>query len=430
MSHVLVVGHGARAHALAWKLAQSPRVSRLSVAPGNGGTATLARACNIPIDATDVVSLLDFAESEGVDLTVVGPEEPLAGGLVDQFEAVGLRVFGPRRAAALIEASKSHAKQLMVRCGVPTPPYETFTDLEAALDYVMSQPVYDLVIKADGLAQGKGVFLPHGETDAEGILRALLERDALGPAGRRVIIERRLSGQEVSVNAFTDGETVALMPPLCDYKRLLDGDEGPNTGGMGAVAPASALSPSLLEKIEVRIVRPILAELRTEGLYFKGVLYVDVMVVDGEPLALALNARLGEPATPTLLALLETDLFEVLDACVDGRLHTQQVRWRDGCAVTVMLTTAGYPYRRDPEQPIHLEAMPDGVLVFHSGTRRTPDGGLVTAAGRVLAITGLGEDALAAASRAYEGVARVSFAGMRYRRDIGGCPATTAQDFL
>ena len=424
MSHVLVIGSGARAHALAWKLVQSPHVSRLSVAPGNGGTATLPRVQNIPIDATDVVSLLDFAESERVDLTVVGPEEPLAGGLVDQFEAAGLRIFGPRRAAALIEASKSYAKRLMERCGVPTPPYEVFTDLETALDYVMTQPVYDLVIKADGLARGKGVFLPHGEADAEGILRALLERDALGPAGRRVIIERRLSGQEVSIHAFTDGESLALMPTLCDYKRLLDADEGPNTGGMGAVTPVSTLTPALLDQISERILRPILAELCAEGLRFKGVLYVDVMVVDGEPLALALNSRIGDPAAPTILPLLETDLFEVLQACVNEHLREVKVRWHAGAAVTVVLTTAGYPYRRDPELPIRLGPLPDGVLAFHSGTRRTADGSLLTTGGRIMSITGLGQDPTIAATRAYQGVAQVSFAGMHYRRDIGPCQYT------
>ncbi len=422
MSHVLVVGSGARAHALAWKLAQSPHVSRLSVAPGNGGTASLPGTCNIPIDATDVVSLLDFAQTEAIDLTVVGPEESLANGLVDQFEAVGLRIFGPRRAAAMIEASKSHAKTLMARCGVPTPPYEVFTDLDAALDYVTSQPIYDLVIKADGLAQGKGVFLPRGEADAEGILRALLERDALGAAGRRVIIERRLSGTEVSVHAFTDGEAVALMPPLCDYKRLLDGDQGPNTGGMGAVAPTAALTPPLLQQVHERIVRPVLAELLADGLRFKGVLYVDVMIVDGQPLALALNARLGDPAAQTLLPLLQTDLFEVLQACVDERLSDLQVRWDASAAATVVLATAGYPYRHDPGLPIQLGAMPDDVLVFHSGTRYTDETTLVTAGGRVLTITGLADDVPTAAARAYQGVAQVSFPGMHFRRDIGSEP--------
>ncbi|GAB4411711.1 MAG: phosphoribosylamine--glycine ligase [Anaerolineae bacterium] len=424
MSHVLVVGNGARAHALAWKLTQSPHVSRLSVAPGNGGTAALAGARNVPVDATDVVSLLDFAQTEAVDLTVVGPEEPLAGGLVDQFEAVGLRIFGPRRAASLIEASKSHAKMLMARCGVPTPPYEVFTDLDAALDYVMSQPVYDLVIKADGLARGKGVFLPRGEADAEGILRALLERDALGPAGRRVIIEQRLSGAEVSVHAFTDGETIVPMPPLCDYKRLLDGDQGPNTGGMGAVAPTAALTPALLGQVHERILRPILAELRADGLRFKGVLYVDVMLVDGQPVALALNARLGDPAAQTLLPLLQTDLFEVLEACVDERLSALPVSWSAGAAVTVVLTTAGYPYRRDPGLPIHLGPLPAGVLVFHSGTRRTEENQLVTTGGRVLAITGVAQDVPTATERAYQGVSQASFPGMHFRRDIGsgvGC---------
>ncbi len=235
MSHVMVIGSGGREHALAWKLAQSPHVNRISVTPGNGGTATFAD--NVDIDATDIVSLLEFAETERVDLAVVGPEDPLAMGIVDQFEAAGVRIFGPSRQAALIETSKRFAKQLMTARGVPTGPYEVFNHVDEALNYVSDHAIENIVIKADGLARGKGVFLPRGSSDAEGILRSLLERDALGRAGRYVIIEERLVGEELSVMAFSDGNTVAAMPGVCDYKRLNDGDAGPNTGGMDPMLP-------------------------------------------------------------------------------------------------------------------------------------------------------------------------------------------------
>lgn len=272
MLHVLVVGGGGREHALAWKLAQSPRVGRISVAPGNAGTAQIAH--NVDIDATDIVSLIEFAETGRVDLTVVGPEEPLARGLVDQFEAAGLRIFGPRRQAALIETSKSYAKRLMIEQGVPTPHYEVVTNLDDAREFLLTHPVDSIVIKADGLARGKGVFLPQGETDAEGILRSLLERDALGEAGRRVIIEERLQGDELSLMAFTDGHTLALMPSVRDYKRLRDEGSGPNTGGMGAHAPASAISREMALRISREIIEPVLGGLQTDDCCFAGVVYV------------------------------------------------------------------------------------------------------------------------------------------------------------
>ncbi len=418
--HVLVVGKGGRAHALAWKLAQSPRVKRISVAPGNGGTEQVPNARNVDIDTTDIVSLLDFAESEGVDLTIVGPEEPLAGGLVDQFEAVGLRTFGPRRNAAMIETSKSYAKELMIRCGVPTAPYEVFTELDPALDHLMRHPVHDIVIKADGLARGKGVFLPRGESDAEGILRALLERDALGGAGRSVILEKRLVGPEVSVLAFTDGDAIAMMPPVHDYKRLRDGASGPNTGGMGSLAPAPALTPALITHVRDHILAPILAGMRAEGIPFKGVLYVGLVLTDDGPQALELNVRLGDPSAQVVLPLLESDLLDVLEACVGGSLGALDIRWRDAAAVTVVLATAGYPERNDPDLPIVLpDDVPDGVVLFHAGTRYTADGLPVTTGGRVLNVTCVEPDLAAAVTRAYEVARRVHFEGRQFRTDIG-----------
>jgi phosphoribosylamine--glycine ligase len=420
MTHVLVIGGGGREHALAWKLAQSPRVTQISVAPGNAGTAALPMTHNVDIDATDIVSLLDFAEEEAVDLTVVGPEEPLAGGLVDQFEAAGLRAFGPHRQAAMVETSKHHAKELMIRHNVPTPPYESFDDLDHALDYVMSQRVTDLVIKADGLARGKGVFLPRGESDAEGILRALLERDALGRAGRTVIIEKKLVGTEISIKLFTDGQTFALMPTVSDHKRLYDNDIGPNTGGMGSYAPTPALTPDIAARIKTEIVVRVLDGIKEMDGRFRGVLCIGVVLTPDGPVALELNARFGDPGAQTILPLLETDLMDVIDACLDGGLDRLDVCWHRGAAVTVVLATGSYPEHNDPGLPIILAShVPEGVLIFHAGTRYAEDGSLVTTGGRVLNVTGVGPDLATAISLAYDTTRRVHFDGIHYRTDIG-----------
>ncbi len=419
MTHVLIVGGGGREHALAWKLAQSPRITRLSVAPGNAGTATLPRTRNVDIDATDVVSLLDYAESAGVDVTVIGPEEPLARGLADQFEAVGLRAFGPLRRAALIETSKSYAKALMQRWGVPTAPYEVFTALDPAMEYVMTHPVRELVIKADGLARGKGVFLPVGEADAEGILRALLERNALGTAGRKVLIERRLRGQEVSLMAFCDGQHLVPIPAVCDYKRLHDGGAGPNTGGMGGYAPAFA--PDVQRTLTEAILVPVVAGLAEAGTPFRGVLYAGVILTADGPQVLELNVRFGDPGAQVVLPLLQTDLLDVIEACIDGTLGALDVRWWDAAAVAVELVTAGYPARRHVGLPVTVEVpASEDVLIFHAGTRRRADGVLVThGSGRVLTLTALGPDLHTAIKQVYGAVRGVHFAGMHYRTDIG-----------
>lgn len=418
MHHVLVIGGGGREHALAWKLVQSPRVSRVSVTPGNAGTAEIAD--NIDIDATDVVSLLEFAESQGVDLAVVGPEEPLASGLVDQFEAAGIPTFGPRRQAAMIETSKSYAKQLMVDHGVPTAPYNVFTDFDDALDYLLTHSFQDIVIKADGLARGKGVFLPKGESDAEGILRSLLERDALGRAGRRVVIEQRLIGDELSVMAFTDGRTVSLMPAVRDYKQLHEWGLGPNTGGMGSYAPAPTTSPDILDQIKRRIIEPVLQGLQREGCCFAGVVYAGVVLTQDGPMALELNARFSDTGAQTVMPLLESDLLDILEGCINRTLNMVQIRWRERATATVVLASAGYPERRDPGLQIHLPSpVPDGIILFHAGTRRQPDGTLVTTGGRVLNVTSTAPDLPMAVSMAYSAVRRIHFDGMQYRRDIG-----------
>lgn len=420
MTHILVIGGGGREHALAWKLAQSPRITRISVAPGNGGTAAIPMATNIKIDATDVVTLLDFAESEGVNLTVVGPEDPIAGGLVDQFEAAGQRIFGPRRQAALIETSKLYAKELMVRYGVPTPRFVAFGELEPAMDYVVTHPVDQIVIKADGLARGKGVFLPRGEDDAEGILRALMLRETLGKAGHTVLLEQRLSGPEVSVMAFTDGRTIAMMPPVCDFKRLYNDNQGPNTGGMGAFAPSPVLTPALRGRIASEIIVPVLRGLEAEGVPLRGVIYTGVILTPDGPQALEINVRFGDPGAQVVLPLLESDLLDVIDMCLDGALYAPAVRWSRAAAAAVVLVTAGYPMRRNPGLQVRQTgSFPEGVRVFHAGTRRTPDDKLVTTGGRVLSLTGVAPELDTAVQRAYAAVTRVYFEGAHYRTDIG-----------
>ncbi|MBN1200582.1 MAG: phosphoribosylamine--glycine ligase [Anaerolineae bacterium] len=416
--HVLVVGGGGREHALAWKLTQSPHIDWISVTPGNAGTRAIAQ--NVDIDATDVVSLLEFADSEGVNLVVVGPEDPLESGLVDQFEAAGIPTFGPRRQAAMVESSKSYAKRLMNQYGVPTAPYELFTDLPTALDYVSSQRAEEIVIKADGLARGKGVFLPRGASDAEGILHSLLIQDVLGRAGRCVIIEERLIGDEISVMAFTDGEHLALMPPVRDHKRLYDRDIGPNTGGMGSYAPAPMLTPELTQQVRHEIIEPILHGLQAENCDFKGVIYAGVTLTQNGPMALEINTRLGDPGAQVVLPLLETDLLEVIDACLNGSINDLSLRWSDQTAVSVVLASAGYPERSDPGLPItQTPVMPEGVYLFHAGTRLAEDGTLVTTGGRVMDVTAVGPDLRTAMTRAYEAVRRVHFEGVHYRHDIG-----------
>jgi phosphoribosylamine--glycine ligase len=417
MRHVLIIGGGGREHALAWKIAQSPRVERISVAPGNGGTARFAQ--NVDIDATDIVSLLDYAETEGVTLAVVGPEDPLAMGIVDQFEAAKIPIFGPSRQAALIETSKSYAKQIMTKYGVPTSPYEIFEDLDPALDYLASHPVDNLVIKADGLARGKGTFLPRSESDADGILRALLQRDLLGRAGRKVIIEDRMIGDELSIMAFTDGRSMALMPAVRDHKRLYDRDVGPNTGGMGAYAPAPTLTHDLSDLIHTRIMQPILDGLRDQGHLFKGVLYIGVALTPDGPMALELNSRIGDPGAQVVLPLLETDLLDVIEGCLHGTLKMVDVRWKPQAAVSVVMATPNYPDRDDPGIPIIEGQLPEDVLLFHAGTRIAQDGALVTTGGRVLSVTGLGPDLPQAMIQAYDAVRRVHFDGAHYRTDIG-----------
>ncbi|WP_447972427.1 phosphoribosylamine--glycine ligase [Nitrospira sp. Kam-Ns4a] len=414
---VLVIGGGGREHALVWKIARSPRVSRVYCAPGNAGIGELARC--VPIPADDIPGLRTFASTEGVDLTVVGPEAPLALGIVDEFRKAKLKIVGPTRGAAQIEASKTFAKELMVRSRIPTPTARSFDSLDPALQYLAHHPL-PVVVKADGLAQGKGVVVAFTREEASQAVTAMLGEQAFGAAGRRVVIEEYLDGEELTVMAFTDGKTVVPMVPAQDHKRVGDGDTGPNTGGMGAYAPAPLGTPSLQARVMREVLGPIVDALTRVGSPFHGVLYAGLMVVHGTPYVLEFNARMGDPEAQVVLPLLKTDLVEILDAVAEHRLEQLKVEWHDRAAVCVVLTSGGYPgsyVTGFPIMGLADRAPSENVLVFHAGTGRR-DGDLVTAGGRVLGITGLGSDLRTARERAYAAARTVTFPGCHFRSDI------------
>ena len=415
---VLVIGSGGREHALAWKLAQSPRLERLFVAPGNGGTVAIAE--NVPIAPSDIPALRLFAQKEHIDLTVVGPEAPLVAGLVDDFAAAGLRAFGPVASAARLEGSKAFAKRFAQEEGIPTAVGATFRDYEAALAYLREQEGPP-VIKASGLAAGKGVTVCATREEAEAVLHRLMVERALGPAGAEVVIEERLEGEEVSLLAFCDGRTVVPMLPARDYKRLADGDRGPNTGGMGGYAPSPYLPPEMQEEAMARILRPAVEGMRRRGTPYVGVLYAGLMLTPHGPRLLEFNCRFGDPEAQVLLPLLESDLLEILLACVEGRLEEVEVRWKQAAAACVVLAAPGYPgsYLTGEEiEGIEEAARLPEVTLFHAGTRKE-NGRFLTTGGRVLAVTALSSDIAQARRRAYEAVRRIRFPGMHYRRDIG-----------
>src|SRR5512142_3059432 len=339
--NVLIIGSGGREHALAWKIAQSPRLTRLFVAPGNAGTAT-----NVPIQAQDAPALVTFAREQAIDLAIVGPEAPLAEGLADAFRAAGIRVFGPSRAAAQIEASKAFAKAFMAGHRLPTARHITVPDFPAALEYLRTVD-YPIVVKASGLAAGKGVILPESDADAEAALRRIMVDREFGAAGAEVVIEERLQGEEVSLLAFTDGTTVRPMPPARDHKRLRDGDAGPNTGGMGAYAPAPICPPDMVEELTRTILQPTVDGMRAEGIPFTGALYAGLMLTREGVRVLEFNCRFGDPETQPLMLLLDSDLLEIADACARGRLAEVEIKWKAGTAVCVVLASEGYP-----DQPI------------------------------------------------------------------------------
>ena len=421
--NVLVVGSGAREHALAWKLAQSPRVDRVFAAPGNGGTAQVGQ--NLEVRSNDFSALARAANDNRTDLVVVGPEGPLAEGIVDYFEAQGIPVFGPSKAAATLEASKGFAKRLMLRHRIPCAASETFTDFEAAKSYVreMHQPP---VIKADGLAAGKGVTVSQSTEEALQALEDAMVRGIFGEAGTQVVVEERLEGKEASVFAFTDGETVLSTVPACDYKRALDDDQGPNTGGMGSYSPPEFLDDEALAQIADTILTPTVQAMAREGRPYRGALYAGLMMTSAGPKVLEYNCRLGDPETQVILPRMKTDLLEVIEAVISGRLGSQALDWDPRPCVGVVMASGGYPGSYQTGHPIEglVEAV-EGVTVFHAGTDQR-NGVAHTAGGRVLTVSAMGADISEARAKAYAGLERLSFKDAQYRRDIGLRAVTAA----
>lgn len=417
--NVLVVGSGAREHAIAWSLARSPHCEHLYCAPGNFGTGQLA--ANLPVAATDIDGLLGAALDREIGLTIVGPEDPLALGLTDRFREHGLRVVGPTRAAARIESSKWWAKEIMRETGVPTARAAKFTEIDVARHYVTSLADADfpVVVKIDGLAAGKGVIVaPDRERALEALDVSMLVGGRAVP-GRAVLVEEFLEGLEVSLLALTDGVTVLPLLPACDYKRAYDGEEGPNTGGMGAYAPTGRLSANEARRLATRLLLPVVRRMAKKGAPFSGVLYAGLMLTRTGPKVIEFNARFGDPETQVLLPLLETDLLAVLQALVDRRLRDIALEWRPGATVGVVVAAAGYPGPYDTGAPISgLDDVPDDVTVFHGGATADGSGGPITAGGRVLTVVGAGPSIASARDRAYTGVAAVSFRGSRFRGDI------------
>jgi phosphoribosylamine--glycine ligase len=415
---ILVVGGGGREHALVWKLAQSPQTEALFCAPGNAGIAALATC--VPIAPGDVEALGRFAERERIDLTVVGPELPLTVGLVDRFAARGLRAFGPSAAAARLEGSKVFAKELLSRLGVPTAAFAVFDDPDAAVRHVRARGA-PVVVKADGLASGKGVFVCATVAEALAAIDAVMRRRAFGEAGARIVVEDCLVGEELSFMAITDGTTVLPLAPAQDHKRALDGDRGPNTGGMGAYSPAPVATPALEAAVMREVMEPVVRGLAAEGVRYTGVLYAGLMVHEGRAQVLEFNVRFGDPEAQVLLVRLRADLVDLLARACDGRLAGAEIAWDPRAAVCVVLAAAGYPGAVTGGEVIagleRLAGWRDGV-VFHAGTRMA-DGQVVTAGGRVLGVTALGEDIGAAVDAAYAAVAEISWPGMHFRHDIG-----------
>ncbi|MCM2357638.1 MAG: phosphoribosylamine--glycine ligase [Geobacteraceae bacterium] len=415
---ILVIGSGGREHALVWKIAQSPLVTKVYCAPGNPGIGRIAE--NVEIKVDDLPALLGFAKREGIDLTVVGPELPLSLGIVDLFEEYGLRIFGARRNAALIEASKAFSKDLMKKYGIPTAAYEVFTEVEPAVAFIdrVGAPI---VVKADGLAAGKGVIIAATRDEAVAAVTEMLAGNAFGAAGSRVVIEEFLTGEEASFLAFTDGKNIIPLASAQDHKAVFDGDRGPNTGGMGAYSPAPVVTSAIHEKAMAEVLRRTVDGMAAEGRPYRGVLYAGLMIDGDSVKTLEFNARFGDPECQPLLMRMKSDIVPVLLAVAEGDLSGVEIEWHDKAAVCVVLASEGYPgdYRKGDEIfGLEEAARIEELFVFHAGTAAT-DGRIVTSGGRVLGVTALGDTVQDAIDRAYRGVAAISWEGVHYRRDIG-----------
>jgi phosphoribosylamine---glycine ligase len=417
---VLIIGGGGREHALAWKAAQSGRVTAVFVAPGNAGTALEPKVENVAIAAEDIPALKKFAQERQIGLTIVGPEAPLVNGIVDEFTAAGLSCFGPTRLAAQLEGSKAFCKDFLARHGIPTAAYQTFEDVDAAIAYIRGQGA-PIVVKADGLAAGKGVVVAHHEDEAIAAVRDMLCDDAFGAAGRRVVVEEFLTGEEASFIVIANGLQALPMASSQDHKARDDGDLGPNTGGMGAYSPAPVVTPEVHRRIMDRVIHPTLQGMIADGIPYSGFLYAGVMIgPDGEPKVLEFNCRFGDPETQPIMMRLNSDLVDLCLAAIDGTLDQCETAWDARAALGVVLAAGGYPfeYRKGDVMSGVTDANPDGVKVFHAGTRRDGER-IVTDGGRVLCVCALGDSVLEAQQRAYARIAQISWDAVYFRTDIG-----------
>ncbi|MEW6295599.1 MAG: phosphoribosylamine--glycine ligase [Candidatus Diapherotrites archaeon] len=416
---IILIGSGGREHALAWKLSQSSSAERIYCCPGNGGTAIEQKCENVQLKNFN--ELISFCKEKSVDLTVVGPEQPLSEGVVNEFEKEGLKIFGPTKEATQIESSKSFAKRLMSNKRIPTAAFDVFRDSDEAIDFINEYPYKSLVIKADGLAAGKGVIVCSSKKEAIKAVKDIMEKKIFGEAGEKIVIEEELTGEEASVLAFTDGKDIKLMLSSQDHKKIFDNDKGPNTGGMGAHAPAPIVAEKMKEKLIRQIFRPAIEGLKEEGIKYKGVLYAGIMIREGESMLLEFNVRFGDPETQAILPLLETDLAEIMNAVVEERLNEVELNWSNNSACCVVLSSKGYPESYEKGKKIlGLDSVHtvSGVNVFHAGTK-IEEKEFLTNGGRVLGVTGIGSDLKEAREKAYQAIKLIDFDGMHYRTDIG-----------
>ncbi len=414
---ILIIGSGGREHALLWKLQQNPKITDCYIAPGNAGTAMMGM--NVPIEASNITALLHFAQEKKIDLTIVGPDDPLAAGIVDHFQEAGLRIFGPTAAAARFEASKSFSKNFMKRHGIPTAASEIFTNSKEARNYVQ-QAQYPLVVKADGLALGKGVIIAQNRDEAIAAIQEIMEKKAFGSAGETIVIEEFLVGQECSLHALIDGKNYLLLPDARDHKRALDGDQGLNTGGMGTISPSQVLTDSMRTQLHEEIFVPFLRGLAAEKIRFQGMLFPGLMITNKGPKVLEFNARFGDPETQVLMRRLKSDLLELIEATIDETLHEMKPEWDEREAVCVVLASGGYPGPIEKGKKItglQHEEDPD-IVIFHAGTKQGGDC-IVTNGGRVLGVTALGSSLEKARQKAYATAEQIQFEGRQFRRDIG-----------
>lgn len=415
---VLIIGSGGREHALAWKLNQSRRVGKIYCAPGNAGTAALGE--NVPLAADNLAGLVEFARGEGIDFTVVGPDDSLAAGIVDVFQAAGLKIFGPTAAAARLESSKVFAKEFMRRHDIPTAEAREFTDPDEAREWCLTAK-YPLVVKADGLALGKGVVIAETPEEAAAAIHQSMEAALFGDAGKRVVIEEFLRGVECSIHALVDGSAYCLFPDARDHKRALEGNRGPNTGGMGTISPCGSLDAALTARVRTEILDRFMAGLAADGLRYNGLLFPGLMLTEDGPKVLEFNCRFGDPETQVFVRRLQSDLLDLLEACVDERLAGQEPIWDERTALCLVLASGGYPGSYEKNKPITgIDAANarEDIVVFHAGTKETSDG-VVTQGGRVLGVTALGRDLPEARARAYAAADGIFFDQMQRRGDIG-----------